>query len=859
MKLWKQSVACVVAILAVARPVLAAGSDADISPFLDKYCFECHDADLKKGGLDLTALPFDLADRQTFAKWVAVHDKVSAGEMPPKKKARPAAADQRGFETALSAALTQADDSRIAHEGRATERRLNRYEYEDTLRDLLSLPYLEVKSFLPEDTEAYGFNKIGDALAVSHVQMARYLAAADFALRQAMAQQSARPQTTTKLYTAWDQRGFFGRIDLEGPMVRRTFPLVGLELQRSLMKTKQSEKIPIKEEIDADPVRRTNEAMALVVSTYEPTEIQFNGFRAPISGKYKLTFSAYSAWMSSGYDKVSLGHRPEPVTIYADSQARTLRKLGSFDVNPQPTVREMTVYLLAGETIRPDAARFFRARPPTFLNPLEESNGMPALAFQWMEVQGPIIDQWPPAGHQLLFGKLPMVDLTTNKPSRRKFTPPPGVQVLSSHPERDSRALLRRFMERAYRRPVEKADVDRFEDVVVDGLKSGETFTDSMISGYTAVLSSPSFLYLREEPGRLDDLALAERLSYFLWNSEPDQELRRLAQQGKLHHPATLDKQTERLLNDPRSQQFVEAFLDYWLDLRMISGVSPDADLYPEYQLDDLLVESMTAETEAFFAELIRRNAGVTNLVSSDFALLNERLATLYGIPGVEGVALRPVALPPDSVRGGLLTQASVLKVTANGTTTSPVKRGAWIMARLLGKPPPPPPPNVPAVEPDTRGATTIRDQLAKHRSQESCAACHRNIDPAGFALENFDVMGAFRARYRAINGSAPVKGIGHNGLRFEFCLGQAVDPSGELPDGRKFRDVRGLKADLVSDPELLARNMAQQLIVYATGAPIGFADRAQVADILNRSRASGYGIRTLIHQIVQSDLFLNK
>jgi hypothetical protein len=380
-----------------------------------------------------------------------------------------------------------------------------------------------------------------------------------------------------------------------------------------------------------------------------------------------------------------------------------------------------------------------------------------------------------------------------------------------------------------------------------------------MIAGYTAVLSSPGFLYLAEKPGKLDDTALAERLSYFLWNSCPDAELRQLAEQGRLHDPDTLNVQTERLLNDPRSQRFVNAFLDYWLDLRFIADTAPDTELYPEYQLDDLLVESMTAETQTFFAEMIRRNLGATNLVASGFAMINERLAKLYGIPGVAGVKLRAVPLPKDCLRGGILTQASVLKVTANGTTTSPVKRGAWVMSRLLGKPPPPPPPGVPTVEPDIRGATTIRDQLARHRKQETCAACHRNIDPAGFALESFDVMGAFRAHYRSVGSGLSVKGSGHNGLVFHFCTGVVVDPSGELPDGEKFANVSELRRLLLKHDEQLGRNLAQQLIVYATGAPVGFSDRPALAKILADSRAGGYGVRTLIHEIVQSDMFLNK
>jgi Protein of unknown function (DUF1592)/Protein of unknown function (DUF1588)/Protein of unknown function (DUF1585)/Protein of unknown function (DUF1587)/Protein of unknown function (DUF1595)/Planctomycete cytochrome C len=824
-----------------------------VRPFLDEYCLDCHDADMKKGGLDMTALPDALTNASTFATWVRIHDRVEAGEMPPKKKARPDPTKRAAFTAALSSSLLKADQERVAREGRATQRRLNRYEYENTLRDLLSLPYLEVKEFLPEDSVAHGFNKLGDALDVSYVQMSRYLSGAEFALRLAMAPQATRPETTTNRYDTWDQRAFFGKIKLGGPKNRRTFPLVGLELQRDLME--QAKPRPPR---TTDPKRREAEAMAVVVSTYEPTEIRFDRFRAPVAGKYRLKFSAYSIWMGPKFTEVTAGRRSEPVTIYADTPPRLLRKLGSFDVEPEPTVREMDVWLLAGETIRPDAARFFRSRPPEHKNPLARPDGMPGLAFQWMEVEGPLIDAWPPPGHRLLFGDLPMEDRPAPKTQGRRAAPA-GVEVISRHPDEDAARLLRGFMNRAYRRPVRAGEVERFLAVIQGAERAGYSFTDAMLAGYTAVLSSPGFLYFEEKPGRLDDRALAERLSYFLWNSCPDKALRQCAEKGKLHQPEVLRRQMERLLGDARSRRFVDAFLDYWLDLRLIAGTAPDTELYPDYQLDDLLVESMTEETQLFFAEMLQRDLGITNLVASNFAVLNERLATHYGLPQVEGVALRPVSLPAESARGGLLTQASVLKVTANGTTTSPVKRGAWIMTRLLGKPPPPPPASVPAVEPDIRGATTIREQLAKHRTQESCNACHRNIDPAGFALESFDVMGAWRDRYRALGGGEAVHGIGHNGLSFHFHLGPEVDSSGELPDGRKFRNVRELKELLAQDPEQLARNMVQQLIIYATGAPIQYSDRPQVEKILAEARPVGYGLRTLVREIVQSDLFLNK
>ncbi len=239
--------------------------------------------------------------------------------------------------------------------------------------------------------------------------------------------------------------------------------------------------------------------------------------------------------------------------------------------------------------------------------------------------------------------------------------------------------------------------------------------------------------------------------------------------------------------------------------------------------------------------------------------MLNERLADHYDLPSVHGVAIRRTPLPADSVRGGLLTQASILKVTANGTTTSPVLRGAWIMERILGQKPPPPPPNLPAVEPDIRGAVTIRQQLEKHRTLESCNTCHMKMDPPGFALENFDVMGGWRERYRSESGGELAQGLAKSGQKFAFHHALPVDATGELPDGRRFKDIREFKQLLLTNEKQLARNLANQLTIYATGAPVRFSDRPQIEQVLERAGSSHYGVRSLIHELIQSELFLNK
>jgi hypothetical protein len=858
----------ILAILAMAparaRTEETSAPGQDVQAFLEKHCYECHESVLKKGGLDLTELAFDLGAPAAFTRWVAIHDRVRAGEMPPRTrkpdKPRPEPAEAEAFTRSLAAALVAAEQAKLAAGGRATQRRLNRYEYENALRDLLRAPWLQVKEALPEDGEAFRFNKVGDALDVSHVQMARYLGVADEALRQVMATHAERPPTRAMRYYARQQRSFTGKMRFSvfnTRPERATFPLLGTQAQPDVRASKAPMTVG-----DADPEKRELEAVGVVASTYEPLEVRFNGFEAPVAGRYRLRFNTYSVWAGPGQgerwyipnlDDISPGRRPEPVTVYAETPPRLLRRLGSFDAQPEPAVQELDVWLLAGETIRPDAARLFRSRPPNYRNPLAQKDGCPGVAFRWLEVEGPLYDDWPTAGHRLLFGDLPL------KPAQSGSTSA-GVEVVSGDPRADAERLLRAFVRQAHRRPVAPDEEVRFLPVIEAALKSGTTFADAMIAGYTAVLCSPEFVCVEENPGRLDDHALATRLALFLENSAPDEALRAFAAAGRLHASDVLRAQTDRLLDDPNSRRFIDGFLDYWLDLRKMVANAPDATLYPDYYLDDLLTESALEETQLFFGELVRCDLPARNLVAADFAMLNERLAAHYGLPPVEGVALRRVGLPPESPRGGLLTQASILKVTANGTTTSPVVRGAWIMERILGQPPPPPPPSVPAVEPDTRGATTIRAQLDKHRTLQTCAACHAKIDPAGFALENFDVMGGWRDQYRALTeGPPPELGIGHNGQKYGFHAGPPVDASGVLPDGRHFDDVRALKRLLAADDEQLARNLTRQLIVYATGAPVRFSDRAQVEQILERARSRQYGVRTLIQEIVQSDLFRNK
>ena len=342
---------------------------------------------------------------------------------------------------------------------------------------------------------------------------------------------------------------------------------------------------------------------------------------------------------------------------------------------------------------------------------------------------------------------------------------------------------------RLYRRDLNEQELSASVKNYMEAVDAGMPLKQAFVTEVAAMMTSPDFLCVVENPGRLTDFALASRLSYFLWNSTPDEELLEVARNGKLSDPQVLRAQTERLLRDAKSERFVKDFLDQWLGLWGIDNTTPDKDLYPEY--DDLLKFSSVMETQATFRHMLDTNLSVRDFVAPRWAMLNDRLARHYGIPGVEGFAIREIQLPTDTPFGGIWTQASTMKVTANGTLTSPVKRGVWVSDRLLGISIPPPPPTAGAVDPDTRGASTLREQLALHSKEGSCKACHARFDPYGFALESFDVMGNFRTSYRVLTDSTS----GEKSKQ-KWIDGLPVDCTGTTPDGKDFADARRVTRD---------------------------------------------------------------
>jgi hypothetical protein len=539
--------------------------------------------------------------------------------------------------------------------------------------------------------------------------------------------------------------------------------------------------------------------------------------RVPLRGRYRIRFEAATR------------NAKEPIAFSITASdfapvSASYRHLGYFEAEATSRVFEFEALLDARH-----AVQFFAHGLPAWINQPAAGNH-PGIGFGPVSITGPLYESWPPESVTRLLGSV---------------DPEKGTLE-------DAGAILRRFMPRAWRRPVADAEVARVQSLVGARLKAGRTFEQALRAGLTAVLCSPNFLYLKEEarPGtdRVSDLELASRLALFLWSSSPDPALIDLASNGGLKEPAAVRAQALRMLADPRSARFVESFCAQWLRLRDIDATSPDRKLYRDF--DELLKWSLVQETLGFFKELLEKDLPVDRFLDSDFAMLNRRLSRHYGVEGGAGIAVRPVKLPEGSVRGGVLTQGALLKVTANGSHTSPVTRGVWVLENILGRHIPPPPPNTPGIEPDIRGAVTIREQLDKHRSVASCNACHKSIDPPGFALESFDPVGAFRERY--------VKWVPHpeNPDWGHVADGARVDAAGKTPDGRPFEGIRGFKRLLLERKGEFARCLTGKLAAYGLGRELGFSDRDEIAKIAERGAV---GLRTLLAEIAASPLFARR
>ena len=670
-------------------------------------------------------------------------------------------------------------------------RRKTQVEYAYALRDLLQIDEnaaILISQSLPPEGDAAGFDTLAENQGISALHIRSYLEAANRALNTALVL-GARPTDINRTIDyASGLMTFYAQSDIFGLGVIKMLDDAAVQF-------------------------------AEAVCTYT-MDSERSGLSIPEEGRYRVTLEGYR-------------HQADTLVVMSLFKGKTQgivasldELIGSWDLTDDET-RTVSVetFLQPGDLVAPCVAE--TDEPPddpfyVYYNSGEYAQNYTGegVAFRSMTVEGPLIDQWPPASTKKLLAGIEVDEA--------------GELVLSLEPENHLREIVAAFAPRAFGRPVDEDENNRISALGVEALHEGRPFLEALRRPLLAILTSPKFLYQLDPVKIPSSYDFAGRLSALVWRGPPDEELLIVASEGLLEDPYYLTLEVDRMLDDPKSFRLVEDFAGQAWRLNEFRATTPSTFLYPEYNAQ--LGQSMLAETTLFLATLIAEDRGADQLIDSDFTFVNRPLAQLYGIEGVTGQEMQRIELPPDSLRGGLITQASILKITANGTSTSPVPRGNFILEHVLGTPMPPPPEGVPGLEPDTRGTSTIREQLEKHRTQPACASCHVYIDPPGFALESFDAVGAFRDQYRNT---------------------RDVDPSGVTTTGRSFSGIAEYKQILLDESlDLVARHLFEELLTFAIGAEIEHQDQAEVGLILDRLRAEGYGIRGMIHEIVASSMF---
>lgn len=784
----------------------SAAFDQVVKPFLATHCTSCHGEKKQKGDLRLDTIKTDFASPATAGHWMEVMERINSGDMPPKKEARPAAADIAKVADWITEQLTEADRARQRNDhALVTYSRLTREEYRNSIRDLLGVT-VDVfdPTGLPEDPAWHGFERIGSVLTLSPAHIEKYLMAADLALSEAIA------------------------LDKQPEVLREKFDAVGMRrIHHHLRDSMTAQGVLDQARVDVVPN-----------NTFIGHPGEGNDVVVKVAGEYRIRVQL-SALRPEG------GRAPR-LLVYAASISRTLYEGDVEAPIDQPTTIEFTAHLPVGRHQirlinavpgpRPEDRRsrpingspFFtlKRRLPWQMKLTDEIGKplWPLMVADFWDVAGPLQASWPPPAHQQLFVRGPD----------------------AAKDAAYARDIISRFATRAWRRPVDGAEIDRLVRLAEKDQALGNSFEASVKTALQAVLCSPRFLFLAEGAAgkarqQLDAWELASRLSYFLWSSMPDEQLARLAANGQLLDKSVLRGEVRRMLSDGKAAAFAESFPRQWLRLRQVGMFAPDSKLYPDY--DDHLQTSMIAESIGYFREVLKNNLSVRDFLASDWTMLNERLALHYGISGVNGDVMRRVALKPEDHRGGLLTQGAILSMTSDGTRHRPVHRGVWVLEAIIGKPPPPPPANVPAISADKKDQPKqgLRAKLEAHRSDERCASCHAKIDPLGLAFDHYDAIGRWRTEEKVQEGS------GEN---------PKIDASGELIDGRKFANHDELKQLLVADLPQFASSLTDHLATYALRRGMSFADNKDLHAITAACAANGWRLGDLVEYLVVSDLF---
>ena len=842
-------------------PVAAAADvfESQVRPFLDQSCMACHNDGAKTAGVSFTSFDTEAAALAQPYIWEDVRSMLIRSTMPPDGFPKPDPKTVDAVVDWIDARLEEAAANAKPDPGRVTARRLNRAEYNNTVRDLLGVDFRPADDF-PVDDSGYGFDNIGDVLTVSPVLMEKYLTAAGKIARAAVVTDRRPPKPTVVRLTAPRARGDIqavgSQIEIlyspEGRLVLPyEFPASGeyefiLDFndhrQKPRGRPKWMSRIPeIIEAVESweeDELRDRLVRERLVIDRLTSREML-----SKLGGKrdkddWVVEREVFAAKLRETQEWVEKNPEPPlppppptlPVVLRIDGKVVHEMQAGDRDyadrgdqvrVRVEAGTREIRAEILNQdhEPWDPNALEWADYRR-------DQDKGRRMLYIDYVEVRGPF-DAEPaplPASHERLVACSPSA---------------------ASRQERCAKRILSKLARRAFRRPVSPAELERLTGFVKLATDAGASFEEGLQVALQATLVSPHFLFRVErdpDPNdasqvhRIGDYELATRLSYFLWSSMPDDELLDAAGRGELRTEDGLLRQTRRMLADPKARSLAENFAGQWLQLRNLARVNPDPDLFPEF--DDELRRAMRKESELFFQAMLEEDRNVMDFLTADFTFVNERLAEHYGIEGVKGRGFQRVQVDGNR-RGGLLSQAGVLTVSSYPTRTSPVLRGLWVLENILDSPPPPPPPGVPTFDEETVGKdASLREQLEQHRTNPSCAVCHNRMDNLGFGLENYDPIG----RWRTEVGPFP------------------VDSSGELPGGHSFEQPSELKSILRNtEGDRFARALTEKLLTYALGRGVERFDTPAIKKIEAKLSAEGYRFSSLIVGIVSSDPFVKR
>jgi hypothetical protein len=794
-----RSLAILVSAAALSIPLAAEAPD--VFAYMDRTCVACHNATAKAGDLDLKALRSAATFDEDREIWEKVVEKLETGKMPPPGLPKPKAETTSAVVSWLRSEFARQDRMAKPDAGHISARRLNRAEYNNTIRDLLGIDIRPADNF-PADTAAYGFDNISDALTLSPALLEDYVDAAEHAVRTALfGPERIKPSNVH--YSAPvrinDSRGHFAL-----PKDLANYDLTGLS---TLHSAHFIHRFPVDGEY----------SFRLVLNGHRPNQSEPAHPALFIDGKLVREFEVDATDLEGQIvetrAKVTAGEH-----LLSESYLRAYHGLPPSYNGPEPSKRPPEA-LISGhgkltekdiETLRKYGTRI-------------KTDGVEKRIdnrFESIDVGGPFNQVTAPSAESLR-----KVYVCGHAPGK--------------HNAACTRIILSSFATRAYRRPATPREVEQLLGFAALARKQGDSFEEGIATALQAVLVSPNFLYRIEHDqpapaGRpfvpVSQYEMASRLSYFLWSSTPDAELLRVAAQGRLRQPAVLAAEVKRMLGDPKAAALVENFAGQWLQFKNIDVMRPDLERFPAF--DEGLRQAMRRETELFIENIFRNGGSVLELLDANYTFLNERLARFYGISGVSGPEFRRVDVSGTPRGGGILAQASILTATSYSTRTSPVNRGKWILENLLNAPQPPPPANVPPLDDTKAGESgTLRQQMEEHRKNPVCASCHSRMDPLGFGLENFNAIGAWRTE----EGKFP------------------VDASGALPDGRSFHTPAELKTILKADRDVFVRALTEKLLTYALGRGLERYDRPVVAEIAAKLPSHDYKFSGLVLDIVNS------